>query len=147
MVLQVELEVELEVEDDEEDEEKMVVVEMKVEPEVEVELRPSPPPAARMAFAHGLQRRLHAPSGDAYHPLALVYPPCPAPSSATSTSRNSAPMLSTCYFVTARTSKVRTTAPMFLAVWMAARPSSTRTLAGGTCERRGDERGSSAART
>ena len=86
----------------------MVEVEMEMEMELEVELRP-PPLAARIR----LHVRLHAPSDDAHRPLTLVYPPCTAPSSATSTSRNSAPMLSTCSFVTARTSKARTTAPMY----------------------------------
>jgi hypothetical protein len=45
-------------------------------------------------------------------------------------------MLSTCSFVTARTSKARTIAPMFLAVCIAANPATptpkTNTLAGGT---------------
>jgi hypothetical protein len=52
------------------------------------------------------------------------------------TSKNSAPMDSTCSLAAARTSKARTMAPMFLAVWIAARPATpaptTSTLAGGT---------------
>mmetsp|Transcript_18195 Transcript_18195/g.41912 ORF Transcript_18195/g.41912 Transcript_18195/m.41912 type:complete len:205 (+) Transcript_18195:2239-2853(+) len=68
--------------------------------------------------------------------ISLAYPPAPLPSSSKSTSRNCPPIASTCSFVTGRTSKALTMAPMFLAVWMAASPAtpvpSTKTLAGGT---------------
>mmetsp|Transcript_3340 Transcript_3340/g.11581 ORF Transcript_3340/g.11581 Transcript_3340/m.11581 type:complete len:308 (-) Transcript_3340:521-1444(-) len=68
--------------------------------------------------------------------ISLAYPPAPSPSSSMDTSRNSAPMLSTCSRAALRTSKARTTAPMFFAVWIAARPATpapiTSTLAGGT---------------
>mmetsp|Transcript_30675 Transcript_30675/g.60734 ORF Transcript_30675/g.60734 Transcript_30675/m.60734 type:complete len:228 (-) Transcript_30675:528-1211(-) len=68
--------------------------------------------------------------------ISLAYPPVPEPSSSMGTSKNVAPMLSTCSFVTGRTSNALTIAPIFLAVWIAARPAtpapSTRTLAGAT---------------
>mmetsp|Transcript_9199 Transcript_9199/g.13636 ORF Transcript_9199/g.13636 Transcript_9199/m.13636 type:complete len:214 (-) Transcript_9199:697-1338(-) len=68
--------------------------------------------------------------------ISLAYPPEPLPSSLIGTSRNVAPMDSTCSFVTGRTSKARTIAPIFFAVWMAASPAtpapSTSTFAGGT---------------
>mmetsp|Transcript_6030 Transcript_6030/g.26641 ORF Transcript_6030/g.26641 Transcript_6030/m.26641 type:complete len:200 (+) Transcript_6030:3310-3909(+) len=71
-------------------------------------------------------------SGD----ISLAYPPSPSPDSSIETSKNSAPMDSTCSLAAARTSKARTMAPMFLAVWIAARPATpaptTSTLAGGT---------------
>eukprot|EP00982_Pelagococcus_subviridis_P009671 30937-Pelagococcus_subviridis.AAC.29 len=71
-------------------------------------------------------------SGD----ISFAYPPAPSPLSSSSTSRNSAPMDSTCSLAAALTSNARTIAPMFFAVCTAASPATpaptTRTFAGGT---------------